>query len=75
MLYENGVITIQAFRGKLSHFNQTEVIGGILYALMGVMIVWLTATATLIISMGFILQKNIPSTKLLHYLSKSGLYF
>jgi hypothetical protein len=57
MLYENGVITIQAFRGKLSHFNQTELLGGILYAIMGVLIVWLT-TATLIISLRFIFQKN-----------------
>jgi hypothetical protein len=41
MSYENGVITIQAFRGKLSHFNQTELLGGILYGIMGVLIVWL----------------------------------
>lgn len=57
MLYENGVITIQAFRGKLSHFNQTELLGGILYAIMGVLIVWLT-TATLVISLRFIFQKT-----------------
>jgi hypothetical protein len=57
MLYENGVITIQAFRGKLSHFNQTELLGGILYAIMGIMIVWLT-TATLILSLRFIFQKT-----------------
>ncbi len=57
MLYENAVITIQALRGKLSHFNQTELLGGILYAIMGVLIVWLT-TATLIISLIFIFQKT-----------------
>lgn len=57
MLYGDGVITIQAFRGKLSHFNQTELLGGILYAMMGVMIVWLT-TATLVISLRFIFQKT-----------------
>ena len=57
MLYENGVITIQAFRGKLSHFNQTEIVGGILYALMGIMIVWLT-TATLVLTIRFIRQKS-----------------
>ena len=57
MIFENGVITVQAFRGKISHFNQSELIGGILYALMGVMIVWLT-TATLIISLRFIFQKT-----------------
>ena len=75
MLYENGVITIQAFRGKLSHFNQTEVIGGILYALMGVMIVWLTTTATLIISMGFILQKKYSINKTFALSIKIGLVF
>ena len=57
MVYENGVIIIQAFRGKISHFNQSELIDGILYALMGVMIVWLT-TATLIITLRFIFQKT-----------------
>ena len=57
MLYENGVITVQAFRGKLSHFNQTEIVGGILYALMGIMIVWLT-TATLVLTIRFIRQKT-----------------
>lgn len=62
MLFENGVITMQAFRGKLSHFNQTELLGGILYAIMGIMIVWLT-TATLIISLRFIFQKNTTISK------------
>lgn len=57
MVYENGVITVQAFRGKLSHFNQSEIVGGILYALMGVMIVWLT-TATLVLTIRFIRQKK-----------------
>jgi hypothetical protein len=57
MLYENGVITIQAFRGKLSHFNQTELVGDILYSIMGILIVWLT-TATLVISIRFIFQKT-----------------
>jgi len=57
MIFENGVILVQAFRGKISHFNQSELVDGILYALMGVMIVWLT-TATLVISIRFILQKT-----------------
>ncbi len=57
MLFENGVIIVQAFRGKLSHFNQSELVGGILYALMGIMIVWLT-TATLVITIRFIFQKT-----------------
>ena len=57
MVYEQAVITIQAFRGKISHFNQTEIVGGILYGLMGIMIVWLT-TATLIIAIRFIRQNT-----------------
>ena len=57
MIFENVVITVQAFRGKISHFNKSEWAGGILYALMGVMIVWLT-TATLVIAIRFILQKT-----------------
>jgi hypothetical protein len=74
MLYENGVITIQAFRGKLSHFNQTELLGGILYALMGIMIVWLT-TATLVISIRFILQKSYSINKTFALSIKIGLLF
>jgi hypothetical protein len=74
MLYENGVITIQAFRGKLSHFNQTELLGGILYALMGIMIVWLT-TATLVISVRFILQKSYSINKTFALSIKIGLLF
>lgn len=57
MLYENGVISVQALRGTLSHFNVTSVVGGILYGLMGGMIVWLT-TATLLITIRFIRQKS-----------------
>jgi hypothetical protein len=57
MIYENSVIIIQAIRGKMSHFNQSELVGGILYALMGVMIVWLT-TATLVVAIRFISQKT-----------------
>ena len=72
MLYENGVITIQAFRGKLSHFNQTELLGGILYAIMGVMIVWLT-TATLIIALRFIFQKTSTISKSFALSIKIGL--
>lgn len=74
MSFEIGVITIQAFRGKLSHFNQTEILGGILYALMGVMIVWLT-TATFIISVRFILQKTYSINKNFALSIKIGLLF
>jgi hypothetical protein len=57
MVYENGVITVQAFRGQLSHFNKSDVVSGILYAIMGILIVWLT-TATLVIALRFIFQKT-----------------
>ncbi len=52
MVFEQSIITVQAFRGKISHFNQTEIVGGILYGLMGVFIVWLTVS-TLLITLKF----------------------
>ncbi len=58
MVFELSVIIGQAFLGGLSHFNQTASIGGILYALMGVFIVWLT-TATLVLTLRFIFQKTV----------------
>jgi hypothetical protein len=57
MLYENGVIVVQALRGTRSHFNQYTIVGGILYAIMGIMIVWVTI-ATLVIAIRFIAQKT-----------------
>lgn len=57
MVFELSVIIGQAFLGGLSHFNQTASLGGILYALMGVFIVWLT-TATLVLTMRFVFQKS-----------------
>ncbi|MBK9736952.1 MAG: hypothetical protein IPO92_19180 [Saprospiraceae bacterium] len=72
MFFENIVIIIQAFRGKLSHFNQSELVGGILYALMGVMIVWLT-TATLVITLRFLSQKTYTISRPLALSIKIGL--
>ena len=57
MSYENLVISWQALRGRLSHFNKEDLLSGILYAFMGVMIVWLTC-ATLVIALRFIFQKK-----------------
>jgi hypothetical protein len=57
MVFENSVIIVQAFKGNLSHFNQTDLVGGVLYAFMGILIVWLT-TSTLIITIRFIAQKT-----------------
>jgi hypothetical protein len=57
MLYENGVIVVQALRGTRSHFNQLTIVDGILYAVMGIMIVWVTI-ATLVITIRFIIQKT-----------------
>jgi hypothetical protein len=42
MLFEQVVITIQAMRGELSHFNNTSLIENILFGLMGIFITWLT---------------------------------
>lgn len=62
MVYEQFAITSQAFRGELSHFNNSSVYGGILYAFMGIFIVVLTFQ-TLRIAITFIRQKtySIPS--------------
>jgi hypothetical protein len=61
-VYENGVIIFQAFRGQQSHFNVSDIVGGILYASMGVLIT-LSTLATLTIAIRFIFQKSytIPS--------------
>jgi hypothetical protein len=72
MIYENAVIIVQAFRGKLSHFNQTEIVGGILYALMGIMIFWLT-TATLVLTIRFMRQKTYQINSALVLSIKIGL--
>lgn len=45
--FEQGVITVQAFRGTLSHFNMDAIPDFILFSLMGVMIVWLTVFVAL----------------------------
>jgi hypothetical protein len=74
MFYEQGVIVIQAFRGKLSHFNQNEIIGGILYAIMGIFIVALT-TATLIITLRFIFQMKYEINSTFALSIKIGLIF
>lgn len=42
MLFEQSVITIQAFRGTLSHFNNSTIVESILFSLMGVFITMLT---------------------------------
>jgi hypothetical protein len=74
MVYEEGVIVIQAFRGKLSHFNQSEIVGGILYSIMGIMIVWLT-TATLVLAIRFIRQKSYSINNTFALSIKIGLIF
>ncbi len=57
MVYEQFAITLQAFRGQLSHFNNNSAFGGILYALMGIFIVALTFQ-TLRITITFVRQKT-----------------
>lgn len=42
MVFEQLVITSQAFRGELSHFNETDPTGIVLFSLMGLMITWNT---------------------------------
>jgi hypothetical protein len=55
--FEQFAIISQAIRGQLSHFNNTSVYGGIIYALMGIFIVVLTIQ-TLRIAITFIRQKE-----------------
>jgi hypothetical protein len=42
MVFEQLVITAQAFRGELSHFNEIDPLGFVLFSLMGLMITWNT---------------------------------
>jgi hypothetical protein len=62
MVYEQAIITGQALRGSLSHFNNQKVPDRIMYMLMGVMITWLTVY-TLILTIRFISQKSIAISK------------
>lgn len=72
MFFENGVISIQALLGKRSHFNYDDALSGLLYGIMGLMIVWLT-TATLIIAIRFIRQKTYKVNKTIALSIKLGL--
>ena len=57
MGFEQLAIISQAVRGELSHFNNSSIYDGILYALMGIFIVILTVQ-TLRIAITFIRQKT-----------------
>ncbi|MFM2387531.1 MAG: hypothetical protein RL660_2288 [Bacteroidota bacterium] len=57
MYYEQFAITLQAFRGELSHFNVSDWFGGLLYLFMGLTIVSLTV-ATLWMTLKFIKQAS-----------------
>jgi hypothetical protein len=46
-IFEQGAITLQAFRGTRSHFNFDTLPELVLFSLMGVMIVWLTVYVAL----------------------------
>lgn len=74
MIFENGVIIIQALLGNLSHFNTKDQFGGILYAIMGVMIVWVTF-ALFIIAIRFIIQKTYTIHPVFALSIKIGLIF
>ncbi|MBM1107162.1 hypothetical protein JQC67_13495 [Aurantibacter crassamenti] len=57
MLFEQAVITVQAFRGTLSHFNAETVIEGVLFSLMGIFITLVTCY-TLYAALKFRNQKD-----------------
>jgi hypothetical protein len=57
MCFEQAVITLQALRGELSHFNKANTVGVILFSLMGVFILTITLW-TAYITYIFIKQKT-----------------
>lgn len=67
---ENIIILLQAFRGERSHFNIEAPLDGILFGLMGIMIIIITCT-TLVVLILFLLHK---SSNRIHLLAvRSGL--
>lgn len=57
MLFENGLIILQAVRNTTSHFNITSAINGIIFNLMGIFIIVFTITVILI-CISFFKQKQ-----------------
>lgn len=57
MLFENGLIIMQAVRNTTSHFNITSAINGIIFNLMGIFIIVFTITVILI-CISFFKQKQ-----------------
>lgn len=58
MFAENAIITLQSYRGQQSHFNVKQPLDGILFGIMGLMIVVFTFTI-IYVTILFFFQKNI----------------
>jgi hypothetical protein len=69
MVYEQAVITVQALRGTLSHFNQNSLLEGVLFGLMGLMITWITLE---VLRAALLFRKQKDS---LHPALKSGIFW
>ncbi len=74
MSFEQIAITVQAFLGQKSHFNIENTFGIILYALMGIFILFLTLH-TAVISWKFIKQKKQTIAPTVALAIKIGLVF
>jgi len=61
MFFENGLILMQAIRGTTSHFNASSVFNGMVFSMMGLIIVIFTVTS-IFIAVSFFRQKefNLP---------------
>jgi hypothetical protein len=60
MLFENGIIFMQAVRKTTSHFNNTSVLNGILFNVMGVLIGIFTVI-TILVCIAFLTKKQIKN--------------
>jgi hypothetical protein len=57
MLFENGLILLQAIRGTTSHFNIKSPVNGMVFAAMGIIILIFTFTC-IVITINFFVQKK-----------------
>ena len=57
MLFENGIILMQAIRKTTSHFNSTSALNGILFSIMGMLIMVFTIFV-IVVCISFFRQKN-----------------
>ncbi|HJS56250.1 MAG TPA: hypothetical protein VJ765_16980 [Chitinophagaceae bacterium] len=59
MFFENGIIIAQAFRNTTSHYNNTSSLNGVMFSIMGILIVVFTITV-IFICISFFRQRQFP---------------